>query len=78
MRVYCKLIAGGIHPEHTRYQGTALPHEAGYDSLLTAENFIKQAIELPDARRSVPRYENSTGKNLFASLTVDNYSFGSG
>lgn len=36
--------------KHTRYQNTACPHEAGYDSLLTAQNFLKQAVQLPGAR----------------------------
>lgn len=41
--------------KHTRYLQTACPHEAGYDSLLTAQNFLKQAVQLPGARsRTLP------------------------
>uniref|UniRef100_A0A093Y1F0 Uncharacterized protein C29A10.09c n=1 Tax=Talaromyces marneffei PM1 TaxID=1077442 RepID=A0A093Y1F0_TALMA len=39
-----------INSKHTRYQNKTCPHEAGYDSLLTAQNFIKQAVQLPGAR----------------------------
>lgn len=40
---------------HIRYENTACPHEAGYDSLLTAQNFLKQAVQLPGARsRALP------------------------
>lgn len=41
-----------IDPKHTRYQGKGQPHEAGYDSLLTAKNFIKQAVQLPGPKSS--------------------------
>ena len=35
-----------IDAKHTRYRGYEKPHEAGYDSLLTAKNFIRQATQL--------------------------------
>lgn len=44
------LIALVMDAKHTRYRNTACPHEAGYDSLLTAQNFLKQAVQLPGAR----------------------------
>lgn len=40
-----------IDEKHTRYRRAQHLHEAGYDSLLTAKNFIKQASQLPEARR---------------------------
>ncbi|CRG84169.1 Protein translocase subunit SecA [Talaromyces islandicus] len=40
-----------IDAKHTRYRRAQHLHEAGYDSLLTARNFIKQASQLPEARR---------------------------
>lgn len=44
------LISPAIDATLTRYQNTTFPHEAGYDSLLTAQNFIKQAVQLPGTR----------------------------
>ena len=44
------LIGLVMDGKHSRYQKTACPHEAGYDSLLTAQNFLKQAVQLPGAR----------------------------
>jgi poly(A)-specific ribonuclease len=43
-----------IDPKHTRYQRAQHLHEAGYDSFLTAKNFIKQASQLPEARHTAP------------------------
>lgn len=44
------LTALVMDAKHIRYQNAACPHEAGYDSLLTAQNFLKQAVQLPGAR----------------------------
>lgn len=44
------LIGLVMDAKHTRYENAACPHEAGYDSLLTAQNFLKQAVQLPGAR----------------------------
>jgi poly(A)-specific ribonuclease len=43
------MISAVIDPKHTRYHSHEQPHEAGYDSLLTAKNFIRQATQLRDA-----------------------------
>ncbi|PYH96974.1 CAF1 family ribonuclease [Aspergillus ellipticus CBS 707.79] len=37
-----------IHPEHTKYDAQGIDHEAGYDSLLTAQAFIKLSAQLRD------------------------------
>lgn len=46
-----QLMKPVIDAKHTRYRRAQHLHEAGYDSLLTAKNFIKQASQLPEARR---------------------------
>ncbi|PYH45618.1 CAF1 family ribonuclease [Aspergillus saccharolyticus JOP 1030-1] len=37
-----------IHPRHSKYHTRGLDHEAGYDSLLTAQVFIKLSAQLRD------------------------------
>ncbi|EED22830.1 CAF1 family ribonuclease, putative [Talaromyces stipitatus ATCC 10500] len=55
-----KLVMDNLH---TRYRKKACPHEAGYDSLLTAQVFIKQAVQLPGARtRSILQPTQATRK----------------
>ncbi|KAH8705276.1 putative CAF1 family ribonuclease [Talaromyces proteolyticus] len=49
-----------IDSKHTRYQRQEHLHEAGYDSLLTATNFIKQAAQLPGTATRVPGLARTT------------------
>lgn len=70
MRGLPLLIISVIDPKHTRYQGKGQPHEAGYDSLLTARNFIKQAIQLPGARSRSSPLPAATGAALSSAISA--------
>ncbi|RAL14819.1 mitochondrial 54S ribosomal mL46 domain-containing protein [Aspergillus homomorphus CBS 101889] len=37
-----------VHPQHSKYHAQGIDHEAGYDSLLTAQVFIKLSAQLRD------------------------------
>lgn len=37
-----------VHPKHKKYSSSQIEHEAGYDSLLTAQIFIKLSAQLRD------------------------------
>lgn len=54
-----------VHPDHQKYSIQKLEHEAGYDSLLTAQVFIKLSVQLRDGGIS------RTLMNNKASLTPD-------
>lgn len=41
-----RLTSLGIHPHFARYEIEKIDHEAGYDSLLTAQIFIKLSAQL--------------------------------
>jgi poly(A)-specific ribonuclease len=45
----------GIHPQHSKYTTQKIEHEAGYDSLLTAQVFIRLSAELRDGGVDLPQ-----------------------
>ncbi|GIJ89375.1 hypothetical protein Asppvi_008315 [Aspergillus pseudoviridinutans] len=44
-----------IHPQHSKYTTQKIEHEAGYDSLLTAQVFIKLSAQLRDGGVDLPQ-----------------------
>lgn len=43
-----------IHPQHSKYNTQRVEHEAGYDSLLTAQVFVRLSAQLRDGRELHP------------------------
>jgi poly(A)-specific ribonuclease len=60
-----------IDAKHTRYRRAQHLHEAGYDSFLTAKNFIKQASQLPGARRTTAEPKIPETKPTHQPMAVD-------
>ncbi|KAL4883469.1 ribonuclease H-like domain-containing protein [Aspergillus karnatakaensis] len=74
-----------IHPHFARYQLEKVDHEAGYDSLLTAQVFIRLSAQLGKGNQSVldpqspsfePRKRQVDLNNQFAQLQVQDGSEG--
>lgn len=61
--MYCTQLTDPsvIHPDHGKYNHSERFHEAGYDSLLTAQIFLKLASQLPKAQQSDSSNTSYTG-----------------
>ncbi|KAF4219726.1 hypothetical protein CNMCM8980_007556 [Aspergillus fumigatiaffinis] len=50
-----------IHPQHSKYTTQKIEHEAGYDSLLTAQVFIRLSAQLRDGGVDLPQQKSTKG-----------------
>jgi poly(A)-specific ribonuclease len=50
-----------IHPQHSKYITQKIEHEAGYDSLLTAQVFIRLSAQLRDGGVDLPQQKSTKG-----------------
>ncbi|GFF70510.1 54S ribosomal protein L17, mitochondrial [Aspergillus lentulus] len=50
-----------IHPQHFKYTTQKIEHEAGYDSLLTAQVFIRLSAQLRDGGVDLPQQKSTKG-----------------
>ncbi|GFF44506.1 54S ribosomal protein L17, mitochondrial [Aspergillus udagawae] len=48
-----------IHPQHSKYITRKIEHEAGYDSLLTAQVFIRLSAQLRDGGVDLPQQKST-------------------
>ncbi|PKX99583.1 CAF1 family ribonuclease [Aspergillus novofumigatus IBT 16806] len=50
-----------IHPQHSKYTTQKIEHEAGYDSLLTAQVFIRLSAQLRGGGVDLPQQKSTKG-----------------
>lgn len=65
------LTVAAVHPQHKKYNEQQVEHEAGYDSLLTAQVFIKLFSQLRDGGCSkLPGLLSAPAANIPPSIDI--------